>query len=169
MNHWHHCKRNPLQSFAFISTVFWRGGVSRNVLSQEVDLWPRHLKSFKVQTEHFNYFDLWTFFPDKNCLENGEPDTSTMKLGDPAFTKHLVRTKQREKKTHQKPIQAVIKLLRRNSSEIPLVLKNVKKWLFKINLIKVSFFRILKEKLGEKKHDCDDTDGYNQSSSWYCI
>jgi len=38
-----------------------------------------------------------TFFPDKNCLENGEPETNTMKLGDPAFKKHLERTKQREK------------------------------------------------------------------------
>lgn len=90
-------KEIHLKVLPLISKVFWRGGVSRNVLSQEVDLWPRHLKSFKVQKEHFNYFDLWTFFPDKNCLENGEPDTSTMKLGDPAFTKHLVRTKQREK------------------------------------------------------------------------
>jgi len=124
------------------------------------DLRLRCLKSFKVQTEHFNHFDLLTFFPDKNCLENGEPETNTMKLGDPAFKKHLERTKQREKK-HQRPIQAEIKLLRRNSSEIPLVLKNVKKWLFKINLIKMSFFRILKEKL-KQKHDCEVTDGYDQ-------
>lgn len=61
------------------------------------DLWPRRLKSFKVQTEHFNHFDLLTFFPDKNCLENREPETNTMKLGDPAFKKHLERTKQRKK------------------------------------------------------------------------